>query len=459
MNALQRLITHSPWFVLFLICVFAFFTRIYHLSQPKTYVFDEVYHAVTAKLIARNDVSAYEWWHDAPEPNTAIDWLHPPYAKYTQAGAMLLFGENSFGWRISSVIFGVMVIAVTYWTAKQFFNDEKLALLAALLASLDGLLLVQSRVAMNDIHVTFFIVLALGLYQRFRLELVRLPTDADFRLRYQYLVWSGLAAGMALGSKWSGAFVVMILGLAEGVRWLQLLARETPPPSKRTEMLPEWLQLPIMAGLSLIIIPAILYAGSYLHPILQGKTWSHFAELHRQIWWYQTTLEATHDYQSRPWQWFFNLRPVWFHVEHVSDEQVLNIYAQGNTALFWLGGFAVMGTMTYFVFLMMRAVDAPKTITLLKKHASLLFLLVSYFLVWVPWQFSPRIMFFYHYTPAVPLMSILLAYWLVRINTLAARAAIVLIAAFFVLWYPNWAGLAVPQWWASSVYFILPAWK
>ena len=72
--------------------LFAFVTRVYRLSQPSSYYFDEVYHAVTAKLVARGDERAFEWWNEAPEPDTAVDWLHPPLAKYTQALGMLVFG-------------------------------------------------------------------------------------------------------------------------------------------------------------------------------------------------------------------------------------------------------------------------------------------------------------------------------------------------------------------------------
>ena len=143
---------------------FAFVTRIYRVNLPEQYIFDEVYHAVTAKLIARNDPRAFEWWNPAPEPNTAIDWLHPPYAKYTQALFIRIFGETTFAWRLSSVIFGVLVIVLVYKLSYELFGKKNLSLLAAFLASLDGLLLVQSRIAMNDIHVTFFILLTLLLF-------------------------------------------------------------------------------------------------------------------------------------------------------------------------------------------------------------------------------------------------------------------------------------------------------
>src|SRR3990167_9773187 len=126
---------------LIIILAWSFITRFYRLDQPPIYIFDEVYHVVTAKLMAVNDNRAFEWWNPPPEPNTAVDWLHPPLAKYSQAISIRIWGANSFGWRFSSAIFGVGVILLTYTLAKLAFAREDLALLAAGLASLDGLLL------------------------------------------------------------------------------------------------------------------------------------------------------------------------------------------------------------------------------------------------------------------------------------------------------------------------------
>lgn len=98
--------TNQAWprQVLVLILLFAFFTRLYNVQFPENYYFDEVYHAMTAKLVARNDPRAYEWTHgDTIEPNTYVEWLHPPMAKYAQAAMINLVGENAVGWRLSSV--------------------------------------------------------------------------------------------------------------------------------------------------------------------------------------------------------------------------------------------------------------------------------------------------------------------------------------------------------------------
>lgn len=463
--------TRRTLFLLISIVAFAFFTRVWRLHVPERYIFDEVYHVVTAKLIAKNDPRAYEWWHPGPEPNTAIDWLHPPLAKYTQALGILAFGENSFGWRVSSAIFGVGVVILTFALACKLFN-EAIGVLAAFLASLDGLLLTQSRIAMNDIHVTFFILLTLLIYQYY--------LDAQkktLRVANRWLLLTGISAGLAMGSKWSGLFVLGIIGLWE---ISQLVAHAR---------ISEWRALLLKLTrliLCLGIIPLIVYVASYSHMFGQGKTlfcqrsqavpnecyyevikWggtelyrgyiSHFNMLHRQIWNYQTTLEATHGYQSRPWQWFLDLRPVWYHVVY-APTTITNIYAMGNPTLFWLGDIAIIITLVYLI-------DLWSKHTFSSKQQALVFVTLSYFLVWLPWQFSPRIMFFYHYTPAVPLLSIILAYWLHEVQKHSVTGKylalwlIGFIAFTFILWYPNWTAIPVPKDFGESIYFALKSWK
>lgn len=464
-------------FYLVAILAFAFITRIYRLDQPQRYIFDEVYHAVTAKLIARNDPRAYEWWNPPPEEHTAVDWLHPPLAKYTQAIFIYWWGENTLGWRLSSAFFGVLVIVVVATLAKEVFKSPEIGLLAATLASLDGLLLVQSRVAMNDIHVTFFMLLALLCFWRYLHS--NLP---------KHLWLTGLVAGLALASKWSGLFVLVFVWGIVVMRFIFSLLRLESKKNQYSFWDAKVVSQSLTKGTSqktlvLIILPLVVYVLSYSHMFWQGKSlfcweaksiqntcyferfswnnkvlWegyiSHFFELHRQIWAYQTSLKATHGYQSRPWQWFLDLRPVWYHVEY-QPNKIGNIYAFGNPAIAWLGVGAIVLTLWYFL----KLARHPK---LSDSDYGLLYITAAYFIVWLPWQLSPRIMFYYHYTPAVPLLCIILAYWLKRASSasVAGVGLIISIVFFtFVIWYPHWTGVVLPLSWVNTVYFALPNWK
>jgi len=438
---MTHFLTRYYRFILVLILAWSFLTRIYNLYLPENYVFDEVYHAVTAKLVARNDPQAYEWWNPPIEPNTAVDWLHPPIAKYTQALGILAFGENSFGWRISSVVFGVLVIAALFKVAELAFDSKPLALLAALIGSFDGLLLVQSRVAMNDIHLTFFILLTLIFYL----------TYLKKKHSGWWLLATGVSAGLAMGTKWSGLYILGLIGLWEGIR---ILKKWWHAYQQKTLHLSEVLFSLTKLVLTLILVPFFLYIAAYSHMFIQGKDWQHFSDLHYQIWWYQTNLEATHTYQSRPWQWFFNVRPVWYHVNYVNENRVGNIYAFGNPAVLWSGVLAVGVTLIYLISQLWKRK---------KISTSLLLIFTSYLIVWLPWELSPRIMFFYHYTPAIPLLAILIAYWL-RILwhhhlDWLVYLSLGLMAVCFGVWYPHWTEISVSPIFANYVYFALTSWR
>ena len=467
---MKAFLDHYRAVILLAILSFAFFTRMFNLNNPEVYMFDEVYHAVTAKLIAQNDPRAYEWWNPAPEPDTAVDWLHPPLAKYFQATSILAFGENSFGWRFSSVIFGVLVILITYHLAYRLFKNSAIALLSAAIASLDGLLLTQSRIAMNDIHVTFFILFTLYNYQ------VYLQTK-----KHSKLFLTGCAAGLALASKWSGLFGLSIILFFEFWNCLKYflidhrdkyITNMTKEYGQIIKDLIRWLGIRL---LFLVIIPITIYVASYGHMFIQGKGWAHFRELHNQIWWYQTHLEATHPYQSRPIEWFLNIRPVWMYVSYLPNNYRADIYAFGNPIIFWIGAIFVLFSLLYIFFYCYTTLkinkqlhrtqsllkSAEQTITALITNP-LLFLLISYFLVWAPWQFSPRIMFFYHYAPAVPLLCILISYWLylsTKYTKLLLISVLFCMFIVFCVWYPHWVAIPVPSKYAEAIYFALPQWQ
>jgi len=460
-NAKQFL---SPRGLLVSILTFAGVSRLWRLAFPNEYYFDEVYHVVTAKLMAHNDPRAYEWWHPAPEPKTAIDWLHPPLAKLFQALSMLLVGDSSFGWRLSSALFGVGVIALIYFLARKLKFSQKVSLLAAALASFDGLLLTMSRITMNDIHVTFFIVLALWLYLHWREQ----PT-------FKRALWIGLAAGAAVASKWSGVFVLAPILFDQLWQVLQIkIKRKSLPLSSRLVLLA-----------SLILLIPTVYLASYGQMFIQGHGWQHLKELHQQIWWYQTNLTATHPYQSTPLQWILNLRPVYTYTDNPGEGLMRHMYIQGNPILLWGALIAVLWSLSSllvwggsWIQLTLDALDAKskKAITLQKKRLAelkketrvagpIIFLLVAYFSMWIVWTNSPRIMFFYHYTPALPFLFILLSFWLTKLidhsrwGKIVGYGFVIMAVLTFAIFWPNWTGLAVPNQPFSDIYFSIKSWR
>ena len=120
----KSLITKNK--LLFGIIILATVLRFGNLSYPDTYIFDEVYHAYTAKEFLHNHVEAWEWWTTPPK-GVAYEWTHPPVAKYGMVIGMLLFGENSIGWRFGSALFGVISIIGIYLLVEHISKNKSVA--------------------------------------------------------------------------------------------------------------------------------------------------------------------------------------------------------------------------------------------------------------------------------------------------------------------------------------------
>lgn len=409
--------------LLFLLIILNFFLRTFNLHHPEQYIFDEVYHAFTANAYRHNDPRGYEWWHQSETKGTAYEWLHPPLSKLFMAGGIYLFGNNSFGWRISSSIFGTLTIFFLFLLGKALFN-QRVALLACFLFTFEGLVFVQSRIAMNDIFLTAWLLLASYFFVLW-----------FQKSKKKYLLLSGIITGLAISTKWPGVFVLPLFFLFLAFR----LKKKFSSFLKKNSL---------SLLVSFLIIPLLIYFLSFLQFFFQGHSLKTFYQLHQQIWWYQTNLKATHSYQSRAYTWPLMWRPVWFYVNY-QKEKIANIYALGNPLIFW-GGLLVLPFALFKAFV--------------KKSKPLVFTLLAYFLFWVPWIASPRIMFLYHYLPSIPFLCLILGWQLERwfkdkkrkrFWAIIYLALVVLCFAFF---YPHLTGLLVPKN-LNRFYYWLPSWK
>lgn len=426
----------SKYYLEIVIFTFALLTRFIRLDYPKTHFFDEVYHAFTAQALAKWDPRAWEWWNTNP-PGFAYEWTHPPLAKEFMALAILIFGDGSFAWRFFSAVFGTGIIVLVYFIALELFKNRKVAIFASLIASLDGLLLVMSRIAMNDTYFLFFSLLAIFLF-----------------LKNKNLLM-GIALGLAIASKWTGAFVIPIIGYfyvfksikIKQLNWLIYLI-----------ILPMFYLLvkkKFIFLLQLLIIPIIIYFVAYTPFFLQhhsppGQNSTNlqtFIGLQQQMWWYHTNLKATHPYQSTPYDWVFDLRPVWLFVDYQKNT-IANIYTLDNPLIVWFGLISVF----YLFFEFIK-----------KKTFSYLLIFLSYFGFFILWFRSPRIMFNYHYLASTAFLAIAIGITLNKLlNNKQGKILVLsfLIFAFllFVYFYPLWTGVHVPTDFNSS-YFWLQSWK
>lgn len=377
--------------------------RLNNIWYPSGYVFDEVYHAFTAKEYVLNHKEAWEYW-TTPPPNVAYEWTHPPFAKEVMAISMYLFNTtDAWAYRLPNTLMGVLSVFLVYLIGKRLFKKEVIALISALIFSLDGLNFVQSRTGMNDIY---FVTLMLGSFY--------------FFLKKRFII-SAIILGLSLASKWTAVYTI-------GIYFVLLLILD------RKEK--EYFSLKNLSKiLYFLVIPPLIYLISYIPFFLQGHSLTQFKELQQQMWWYHTGLKATHDYTSPWWSWPLNLYPVWYFVDYHDNGKISNIFASGNPMVFWMGTGAVIISVWEFI----------KT-----RNKALLIALFGFFGFFIPWALSPRIMFLYHYTPSVPFLSLLLGYQIGQLSeeksyrtTLILTIALIILGFIFI--YPMLIGIPLPK--------------
>ncbi|MBQ6449844.1 phospholipid carrier-dependent glycosyltransferase [bacterium] len=368
--------------------------RGFDLDRPHGYMFDEIYHVPTFKLIARGDIRAYQWWHSELKeefpPGAYVEWLHPPLAKLIQAVFFNLGDNRYYIWRLPSAIIGTILIVVVAALARAIFPQQPLTwLLAALLAAIDGLAVAMSRIAMNDIFVTTFSALAILFYWYYY-----------HRPQQTRWLWAmAISVGLACASKWSGFWLFPFIGFWEILRWK---IWQTTNKKKAVAL------VVFTAG-----IAACVYLTSYGQMFYLGGSLRHFLALHNQIIDYQFYLNATHPYASRAWQWPLGLRPVYLYLDSEQNDR-----AYWNTP-FYPSWYLALGCLVAEILIVIadfyqevwrrrQTQVASKTVRrFFTDYESQLFLLLGYFALWTPWIFSPRIMYFHHYLPALPCLWVL----------------------------------------------------
>ncbi|MFP5224888.1 MAG: glycosyltransferase family 39 protein [Actinomycetota bacterium] len=143
--------------------------------------------------------------------------VHPPVGKWFIAAGMAILGDNPVGWRVGNALAGIGGVLMMFAIARRLFGSARWSLVAAGLLAIDGLWFTMSRLAMLDISAS---VLTLAVVWGTVEILARIRED---RTRSVPLLATGLAAGLAIATKWSvGSFLVvaaLAITIAEASAW------------------------------------------------------------------------------------------------------------------------------------------------------------------------------------------------------------------------------------------------
>jgi dolichyl-phosphate-mannose-protein mannosyltransferase len=400
LGRLRALLSEEPRRTLVLVATVTLFAAVFRfpgLGYPAEEYFDEVYHAKTA----------LQFLHGEPP----TEWVHPPTAKLLIAVGVWLFGYVPWAWRLAPAVAGTLVAPVFLLLARRVLATERAALLSTALLLLDGVYLVQSRIAMTNVFAVLFQLLSALLVLR--------ATEAE-TLPLAGMAEAGAALGLAVSTRWTSLWAWGFLGLV-------FLGRRAKRAFRAREL--------ALGALAFGVIPALVYLLSYVPWMRQGHSVAEVLHLQRDIWAYHANLRATHTYFSPWWTWPWLYRPTWY-FWWSGEGVVRGIVAIGNPALWW----ASVPVSAWALATGARRRDPRR-----------LFAGAGFFLMYLPWGVSPRTLNFSHYLfEAMPYACLSLGMLLDRAwngrFSLVARGYLALVAALFVLFLPFLTAMTVPTW-------------
>ena len=396
------------------------------ISQLNSMYFDEIYHGRTG----------YEMLHRM----TAYETTHPPLGKDFIMLGIAIFGMTAFGWRCAGTLFGVMLVPLMWCFARRLTHKRWAGAMAGALIAAGFMRFSQSRIATIDIYGTFFILL--GAY--FMVWYCQSVLQNGVNGSLLPMALGGVAFGLGCASKWTGIYAgaglaVLYLGVLYA-RWRQ----------KQPGFWKEFRMAAVGGVAFYIVVPFLIYLASYLpywwkDPTFGLRDWW---DCQTYMYWYHSTLKATHPFESRWYTWLLDLRPVWYYknsyLEAGLQGSIAGFY---NPVICWAGLFCIL-------LLLWRQVSARGT----AKGAGVLILYASQLL---SWMLVSRCTFMYHYFPSsvFALTAIVLVLTQMKRQDRAKKiGAGLCIAALvcFAWFYPVLSGLPVPTLWAQSTK-ILPS--
>lgn len=493
------------WIAPIAVTLLAGILRFWNLGHPHAIVFDETYYVKDAW--SQWNLGYAATWPEGADARFAAGEtdifttdasfaVHPPLGKYLIGAGMALFGaQSSVGWRVAVALAGTLAVLVLHLIAWQLSRSIVFATIASGLFAIDGLAIVMSRVAILDILLTLFVLLAVLfvlLDRRRHLDALAAATrarDAAGRAMWwgpvlwnrPWLIAAGIAGGAACGVKWSGAWVLAALGLYAVVS--DALARRRlgigfwPLDAVRQGAVAFVLLVPVAVLVYVATwIGWLTTDGGYERHSVDASpargVWGwvplalqNFWRYHQTIYTATADITSEHPYASPAWQWPLLLRPTAMYSQNTPDGVdgcasargcIEILYSQPNPLIWWGGVLATL----WLLYRWVRTHDWRFAVVLVGVAAT-----------YLPWLFYPERTIFQFYTVLIlPFLLLAVAFALRdvagRPHASAARRAagrrtvgvvLVAVALVSVFWYPLWSAMRMP-WEFYWIHNWLPGW-
>lgn len=403
-------LTLDPTAALLLLLVAAFLLRALWLNLPEgSLIFDETYYVNAARLLIGIQPPEGAPWHDAPlwlDPNTE----HPPLGKVLIALSMGVFGDTGMGWRVPSLLAGMVALVALYGIVLALGGGRRMALLATALYALDVLSFLHGRIGTLDMMLVAPLLVGMWL-----------------ALKQRWLL-AGAVFGVAFLVKTPAVY-----GLGAAVLWwllgLAILWRHERRPGLR-DLLPGFTLVGAFAAVSLV--------GLWLLDLRTTTYTSPFDHLGRMLG-YGFALQQQYSpdsIASSPFDWLVNGGQIDY--LKVAVNLMVGEAVVGSTPSVWFRALinpVLIGTASiailYGVWLAWTRPDGVA-------RWSLVWLVTG----WVPYVVlsvvANRIEYLYYALPLIPALAAITAAWLVRsrLPRLVVLGYVALNTVAFAAWFP-----------------------
>jgi len=251
------------------------------ITNPGELVFDESHYVKDARNIIENHAT------ERTE--------HPPLAKLFIVAGIKIFGDNPWGWRFFSVVFGTITIILFYVLCRRLQMSRTAASIATYLLALENMTFVQASVAMLDVYCLTLMMAAFLLYACRR------------------YINTGIAIGLSALAKLTGVlagpavFLHLIFTRQGRSRWFFLTMLFT-----------------IFSFFALMMVFDLAISQDFSNisnPFLRTKS---MTELSGSL----TFSSVNHTAVSRPWDWVITYQPMaYWWAPHYSGAISFTIWA------------------------------------------------------------------------------------------------------------------------------------
>lgn len=420
-------------------------TRFFDFGYPSQVVFDEVH--------SGNFISNY--WH-----STYFFDVHPPFSKLILllfshiVGAIPNVDFSTIGntlphsyvlMRILPSLLGALIPVIVYFILRRINISKTASMIAGLMIVFENSLVIQSRFVLFDTFLLFFGFSSLLVYFIYS-QGIKTNTK---RYSYFLIIISALLTSACFGTKWTGlsfAFLIIFLEFMRIFTEYNLSCKVFISNCNKKK----WLEFLRFKVIFVLVFLALYFCSFFIHisllthsgpgdyymserfqNSLEGSRlpkpfsftngqlvqtnkmniWQKTFELNKVMLEANVNFGSTHPYSSKWYTWPIMLRSIyyWNFNSHY-------IYLIGNPFVYWIGIVSVLFLILYSIYESFRNVFSRREKLNTNVDPVIMFILVGFLINFLPFAFIGRVMFLYHYEPALIFSIMTFAYLLNTIN-------------------------------------------